>query len=79
MDTVDTWVTSKQVVGCSDTKLKWAMLGRLSKVVHNKESVVSFLQQPDVNYCDPGRKDTAFCGKSDGNKIYHLKHYLLYT
>ena len=55
------------------------MLGRPSKVVHNKESVVSFLQQPDVNYCDPGRKGTAFCGKSDGNKIYHLKLYLLYT
>ena len=53
--------------------------GRPSKVLQNKESIIAFLEQPDISYCAPGRKDTAYCGKSDGVKVYRAKHYLLYT
>ena len=51
-----------------------------SKVLQNKNSIrTAFLEQPDVSYCAPSRKDTAYCGKSSDIKIYRPKHYLLYT
>ena len=53
--------------------------GRPSKVLQNRGSIIAFLKQPDISYCAPCRKDTAYCGKSNGIKIYRLKHYLLYT
>ena len=53
--------------------------GQPSKVLQNKVSIISFLEQPDISYCAPGRKDTAYCGKSNGIKIYCPKHCLLYT
>ena len=53
--------------------------GRPSKVLQNKDAIVAFLEQPDISYCAPGRKDTAYCGKSNGTKIYRSKHYLLYS
>ena len=37
------------------------------------------MKQPDISYCAPRRKDTAYCGKSNGIKIYQPKHHLLYT
>ena len=53
--------------------------GRPSKVLQNKNSIIAFLEQSHISYCTPGRKDTAYCGKSNGIKIYRPKHYLLYT
>ena len=54
--------------------------GRPSKIVKNKTDVISFLQQPDITYCAPGRKDTVSCRKSvEGEKIYRAKDYLLYN
>ena len=53
--------------------------GQPSKVLQNKDSIIAFLEQPDISYCAPGRKDTAYCCKSNGIKIYHPTHYLLYT
>ena len=37
------------------------------------------MELPDINYCAPSRKDTAYSGKSSDIKIYQPKHYLLYT
>ena len=45
----------------------------------NKEKIVAFLEQPDISYCSPGRKDTAYCGRSDGVKVYCSVYYLLFT
>ena len=54
--------------------------GRPSKIIKNKIDDVSFLQQPDISYCAPSRKDTVLCGKLvEGEKIYCAKHYLLYS
>ena len=53
--------------------------GQPSKVIQNKDSLIAFLEQPDISYWAPGRKDTAYCGKSNGINIYQPKHYLLYT
>ena len=32
--------------------------GRPSKVLQNKDSIIAFLEQPDISYCAPSRKDT---------------------
>ena len=54
--------------------------GRPSKIVKIKTDVVSFLQQPDISYCAPGRKDIVYCRKSvEGEKIYRAKHYCIIT
>ena len=42
-----------------------------------REKVRSFIEQPDISWCSPGRDDTVYCGKKDGVKIYKAKHYLL--
>ena len=42
-----------------------------------QETVRSFIEQPDISWCSPGRDDTVYCGKKDGVKIYKVKHYLL--
>ena len=48
---------------------------RPSKIAKNKTDVVSFLQQLDISYCAPGRKNTVYCGKLvEGGKIYHAKN-----
>ena len=45
-----------------------------------KDSIISFLERPDISYCKPGRKDTVYCGKNDKNeKIYWSKHFLFWT
>ena len=45
-----------------------------------KDSIISFLERPDISYCKPGRKDSVYCGKNDKNeKIYWSKHFLLWT
>ena len=53
--------------------------GQPSKVFQNRDSIIAFLEQPDISYCAPSRKDTAYCGRSKSIKIYRPKHYLLYT
>ena len=53
--------------------------GRPSLVYAKKEKILAFLEQPDISYCSPSRKETAYCGKSDGVKVCHLKHYLSFT
>ena len=37
--------------------------GRPSKIVENKTDIVSFLQQPNVSYCAPGRIDTIYSSR----------------
>ena len=45
-----------------------------------KDSIIFFLERPDISYCKPGRQDTLYCGKNDKNeKIYQSKHFLLWT
>ena len=38
-----------------------------------QEKVRSFIEQPDISWCSPGRDDTVYCGKKDGVKILCLK------
>ena len=38
--------------------------GRPLKIVKSKTDIVSFLQQPYISYCAPGRKDTVYYRKS---------------
>lgn len=57
-------------------------MGRPLKIsLDLKDSIVKFLEQPDISYTCPGRKDTVYCGKCSqtGEKIYKTKHYLLNT
>ena len=64
----------------SDARKEWSFTpGWPSKVLQNKNSIIAFLELPDINYCAPSRKDTAYSGKSSDIKIYQPKHYLLYT
>ena len=41
--------------------------------------LVSFLEQPSISHCVPGRKDTVYMGKVDGKSVFKRKHYLLYN
>ena len=54
---------------------KW---GRPWELNINRESVVSFLHQPDISNCSPGWKEVKYC-KIDGKKDYQAKHHLLYN
>ena len=43
-----------------------------------KDSIISFLERPDISYCKPRREDTVYFGKNDTNeKIYWSKRFLL--
>ena len=45
-----------------------------------RETVVSFLEKPDVSYCKPGRKDLVYIGKDENEEShYWLRHYMLWT
>ena len=39
-----------------------------------------FLKQPDVLYCNPGRKDTVYMGKGpSGERVYAEKYYIIWN
>ena len=45
-----------------------------------KDSMISFLERPDISYCKSGKQNTVYCGKIDKiEKIYQSKHFLFLT
>ena len=44
------------------------------------DRILKFLEQPDISYVCPGRKDTVYVGKDErGESIYRAKHFLRWT
>ena len=53
--------------------------GRPSVSDSAKDKLLSFLKQPDISYCSPGRRDTVYMGKdASGERVYIEKYYLLW-
>ena len=69
----------KHIFFSARKQLSLGKIGRPSKVDSNRESIVAFIEQPDISYCCPGRKDTVYCGKNNGKSVYRPKHYLLHN
>ena len=44
-----------------------------------KEWLKNFLDEPDITYITPGRKDPRYVGKVDGKSQYVQKRYLMWT
>ena len=46
----------------------------------SNKKILDFLEQSDIAYVCPGRKDTVYLGKDvTGERIYKAKHYLRWT
>ena len=42
-----------------------SILGRAKISSGLRQTVISFLEKPDISYCKPGRKDTVYIGKDE--------------
>ena len=48
--------------------------GRPSVFDTVKEKLLTFLKQPHISYCNPGRKGTVYMGKdASGERVYAMK------
>ena len=85
--TVVSKIIKSMTPGSKRTLMKRANLGsgydnshREINAVERDEMILAFLEEPDISYVCPGRKDTVYLGKDDhGMKIFREKHYLRWT
>lgn len=64
------------------TKSKLLYKSTKRKIAADKQDhqVLAFLEEADISYVCPGRKDTVYIGKNDtGESMYKPKHYLRWT